>query len=97
MTKTTTDPVTDYLAPSRYRLVSVDRACAPEGATGDDWLVYRISQGANVVTGYRRGGREDVDVAVTLMIEALNARLLVTSRPNRSARSSSRRLKKQSG
>lgn len=93
MTKTMTRSVADELAPSRYRLVSMDHAGAPEGATGDDWLVYRISQGTNIVTGYRRGAREDVDVALRLMVEALNSRLLVNSRPYRSARSSRAREK----
>ena len=69
-------------APS-YRLISIDCTGAPDGATGDDWLVYQIAQGANVVTGYRRGRRDDVSVAITSMVQELNMRLLVKHRPYR--------------
>ena len=78
--------VADDLAVASYRLMSIDRTGAPSGATGDDWLVYRISLGANVVTGYRRGRRQDVSVALEHMVQALNARLLVKGRPYRSGR-----------
>lgn len=84
MEKRTTGAIADDLANSSYRLISIDCTDAPDGATGDDWLVYQIAQGANMVTGYRRGKRQDVGVAVRLMVEALNVRLLVRGRPYRS-------------
>lgn len=69
-----------------YRLISIDRTATPRGGTGDDWLVYRIAQGKNVVTGYRRGSRGDVSAEVERIVDALNVRLLVKGRPYRSAR-----------
>lgn len=84
MEKTTTGAIADDLASASYRLISIACTDAPDGATGDDWLVYQIAQGTNMVTGYRRGKRQDVGVAVRLMVEALNARLLVRGRPYRS-------------
>jgi hypothetical protein len=86
MENRTTAAIADDLADTSYRLISIDCTDAPDGATGDDWLVYQIAQGANRVTGYRRGKRQDVGVAVGLMVEALNLRLLVRGRPYRSTR-----------
>jgi hypothetical protein len=63
-----------------YRLVSVDSTSAPRGGVGDDWRLYRIARGANVVTGYRRGTRESVTVEVERIVEALNERLFVRPR-----------------
>jgi hypothetical protein len=81
MERRTKGAIADDLTVATYRLISVDRTGAPSGATGDDWLVYRISQGANVVTGYRRGRRQDVRIALEDLVEALNVRLLVKGRP----------------
>lgn len=64
-----------------YRLVSIDSTPAPAPGVGDDWLVYRIAQGANVVTGYRRGTRASVTYDVERIVEALNERLM--ARPRR--------------
>ena len=86
MENRTSGGIADDLANVSYRLISIDCTDAPDGATGDDWLVYQIAQGANMVTGYRRGKRQDVDVALRLMVEALNMRLLVRGRPYRSTR-----------
>jgi hypothetical protein len=58
----------------RYRLVSIAAAHAPTGCAGRDWLVYRIAQGANAITGYRRGSLEIVSAEVARIIEALNER-----------------------
>jgi hypothetical protein len=68
-----------------FELVSIDRTAAPNGGAGDDWLVYRISQGLNVVTGYRCGSRAHVVAEVERIVLALNERLLVRGRPYRSA------------
>lgn len=63
-----------------YRLVSIKRTSAPARGVGDDWLVYRIARGANVVTGYRRGTRASVTVDVERIVEAFNERLFVQPR-----------------
>jgi hypothetical protein len=68
-----------------YLLVSIDASPGPSGDAGTDWLVYRISQGPNMVTGYRRGSRQSVVAEVERIVTALNERLLVRGRPYRSA------------
>jgi hypothetical protein len=68
-----------------YRLVSIDAAPAPHGDTGQDWLVYKIAQGSNFITGYRRGSRQSVGAEVDRIVTGLNERLLVRGRPYRSA------------
>jgi hypothetical protein len=68
-----------------FELVSIDPTAAPNGGAGDDWIVYRISQGLNMVTGYRCGTRAHVVAEVERIVIALNERLLVRGRPYRSA------------
>ena len=63
-----------------YKLVSIERGSAPAPGVGDDWLVYRIARGANVLTGYRRGTRASVTLDVEKIVEAINQRLLVRPR-----------------
>lgn len=63
-----------------YRLASIETTSAPLRGVGDDWLVYRITRGANVVTGYRRGTRASVTVDVEKIVEALNERLFIRPR-----------------
>lgn len=58
----------------RYRVVSINAVRAPEGCTGSDWHVYRISQGDNAITGYRRGDLARVTVEVETIVTALNGR-----------------------
>lgn len=58
----------------RYRLVSLDAVRAPEGCVGKDWHVYRIAQGENGITGYRRGDLAGVRVDVEAIVTALNER-----------------------
>jgi hypothetical protein len=57
-----------------YRLVSVEAVSAPEGCAGRDWFVYRIAQGANEITGYRRGERAAVNAEVETIVAGLNGR-----------------------
>jgi hypothetical protein len=57
-----------------YRLVSVETVRAPEGCSGKDWFVYRIAQGANEITGYRRGERAAVNSEVETIVAGLNGR-----------------------
>lgn len=63
-----------------YRLVSIESTNAPARAVGDDWLVYRIALGADVVTGYRRGTRASVTFDVERIVEAFNERRIVRPR-----------------
>ncbi len=75
-------PLSSDVVLDAYRLVSIESAPAPEPAVGDDWLVYRIAQGTNVVTGYRRGTRASVTYEVERIVEAFNDRLMVRPRVN---------------
>jgi hypothetical protein len=68
-----------------YRLISIDPSPSPTGEASDDWLVYRIVQGRNLITGYRRGSRQAVTAEVERIVIALNDRLLVRGQPYRSA------------
>lgn len=68
-----------------YRLVSIDPTAAPTGETSTDWLVYRLAQGENMVTGYRRGSYQAVRAEVERILDALNDRLLGKRSPYRSA------------
>jgi hypothetical protein len=68
-----------------YRVISIDATSAPAGDAGNDWLVYRIGQGNNVVIGYRRGSRETVTAEVERIVDSFNERLLPRGRPYRSA------------
>ncbi len=63
-----------------YRLVSIEHTSAPAPGVGDDWLVYRIARGTNVLTGYRRGTRASVALAVERIMEGFNERLLMRPR-----------------
>jgi hypothetical protein len=80
----TTDPEANRTAtvapPEVYRLVSIERGSAPAPGLGDDWLVYRIARGANVLIGYRRGTRARVTFDVEKIVEAINQRLLMRPR-----------------
>lgn len=58
----------------QYRLVSIDTIRAPEGCTGHDWYIYRIAQGENGITGYRRGDLARVRTDVETIVLALNGR-----------------------
>jgi hypothetical protein len=64
----------DTIAGERYRLTSVLAVSAPEGCAGDNWFVYRIMQGTNGITGYRRGDLERVSEDVQTIVTALNLR-----------------------
>lgn len=57
-----------------YRLLSIEATSSPSGCTGQDWLVYRIAQGDNVITGYRQGELKTVSAEVKSIVEALNQR-----------------------
>ena len=67
----------------RYRLISVDSTAAPNGDPDGDWLVYRIAQGKNIITGFRRGSRQSVGAEAERIVDGLNERLLVKRPPYR--------------
>jgi hypothetical protein len=65
-----------------FRLVTIRPAATPEGCMGRDWLVYRISQGRNVITGYRRGDLQTATADVERIVVGLNERRAASkSRP----------------
>lgn len=57
-----------------YRLIGVESVKTPEGCAGANWFVYRIAQGVNAITGYRRGNRESVRGEAETIVVALNER-----------------------
>jgi hypothetical protein len=57
-----------------YRLTSIVAADAPDGCTGGDWFIYRITQGGNAITGYRCGSVERVSADVESIVTSLNDR-----------------------
>jgi hypothetical protein len=60
-----------------YRLVSILPASAPSGSAGRDWLMYRIAQGKNMITGYRQGDIGAVTAEVERIVIGLNERRFV--------------------
>ncbi len=57
-----------------YRLIGIRPAATPAGCAGRDWLVYEIAQGANIITGYRRGDLPAATADVEKIVVALNER-----------------------
>jgi hypothetical protein len=57
-----------------YRLISIDAVHAPDGCMGSDWHIYRITQGDNGITGYRRGDLARVTAEVETIVIGLNGR-----------------------
>jgi hypothetical protein len=84
VTKSSERRTAGQIVAESFRLVSVASTTTPRGGAGDDWLTYRIAQGKNLVTGYRRGGRHRVTADIECIVEALNERLLVNGRRYRS-------------
>jgi hypothetical protein len=60
-----------------YRLLSIKEASAPTGSAGRDWFTYRIAQGPNMITGYRRGSLASVTEEVDNIVIGLNERRMV--------------------
>lgn len=57
-----------------FRLVSVHATAPPSGSAGRDWLVYRIAQGTNEITGYRRGDLKSARMDLEKIVVGLNER-----------------------
>jgi len=61
-------------ARQRYEMVSVRRAEPPPGVGGSAWYRYVITQGPNVIHGYRQGNLKTVTGAVKEIVTQLNER-----------------------
>ena len=59
-----------------YRLIDIVPTPPPDGSSGE-WFLYRISQGANTIRGYKSGNRYSVTTDVEQIVEDLNERRLV--------------------
>lgn len=70
-----------------FRLADVAPTAAPPGSAGRDWHKYRIAQGSNVITGFRRGDLATVTADVEKIVDSLNERRIV-NRKRADARSS---------
>lgn len=57
-----------------FRLLSISATRAPNGCAGRDWFIYRIAQGENIITGYRRGDLATASAEVETIVIALNGR-----------------------
>lgn len=57
-----------------FRLLSIERHEPPAGSEGNNWYSYKISQGPNVITGYRRGSLSAVTDDVRKVVDGLNER-----------------------
>jgi len=57
-----------------YRVARVEKIPAPDGGEGADWRRYVLESGRSIITGQRRGSREDVLTYATECAERLNAR-----------------------
>jgi transposase InsO family protein len=57
-----------------FRVVSITSVRAPSGCEGRDWLLYRIAQGTNIITGYRRGDLDTANAEVEKIVTSLNER-----------------------
>ena len=67
-------PSDDSADGERYRLLSIHAVRTPKECTGSDRHVYRIAQGHNGITGYRRGDLACVRVEIESIVTALDVR-----------------------
>ena len=71
--KLSVQPTTDAQGED-FKLLSITATPAPSGCAGRDWFVYRIAQGPNIITGYRRGDLATASADVETIVTALNGR-----------------------
>ncbi len=57
-----------------YKLKSLTNCKPPFKAEGSNWYQYEISQGSNIITGYKCGDHKHVLESVQLNIDQLNQR-----------------------
>lgn len=61
-------------AEGAYRLLAIEPAKAPDESGGKDWFTYRISQGENLIRGFKRGSKASVTAEVQQIVVSLNER-----------------------
>ncbi len=59
-----------------FKVSSITRAEAPEGAVSATWYRYEIAQGPNAIVGHREGSLQAVTQAVADIVIRLNERRL---------------------
>ena len=59
-----------------FYLFEIERVEPPEGAEPGKWYRYTITQGDNVITGYRKGSKTAVTAEINEIVAALNERRL---------------------
>jgi hypothetical protein len=57
-----------------YELKAVSKADAPSGSQGDNWIKYEITQGTNLITGYRQGSVTAIRRVAEEIVVGLNER-----------------------
>jgi hypothetical protein len=57
-----------------YELKAVRKTDAPAGSQGDNWIRYEITQGTNVITGYRQGSVTAIKRVAEEIVVGLNKR-----------------------
>jgi hypothetical protein len=57
-----------------YELRTVKKTEAPPGSQGDNWIRYEITQGTNVITGYRQGSVTAIKRVAEEIVVGLNER-----------------------
>ena len=61
-------------AEGAYRLLAIEPTKAPDDSGGKDWFSYRISQGENLIRGFKRGSKATVTAEVEQIVVSLNER-----------------------
>jgi hypothetical protein len=57
-----------------YALKGVKKSDAPSGSQGENWIKYEITQGSNVITGYRQGSVTAIKRVAEEIVVGLNER-----------------------
>jgi len=57
-----------------YELKAVKKSDAPSGGQGENWIKYEITQGTNVITGYRQGSVTAIKRVAEEIVVGLNER-----------------------
>lgn len=57
-----------------YELKAVKKSAAPSGSEGENWIRYEITQGSNVITGYRQGSVTAIKRVAEEIVVGLNER-----------------------
>lgn len=57
-----------------YELRAVKKSEAPSGSDGENWIRYEITQGTNVITGYRQGSVTAIRRVAEEIVVGLNER-----------------------